>query len=100
MTKKLTITLSDEVYVALHGQLGRRRIAGFIEQLLRSRLRLSDELEREYAGYADWLDSKHGREEAAEAEDWLSVTGTAGLEVDESDWPDAWYARAEVTTQV
>ncbi len=94
MTKKLTITLSDEVYAALHSQLGRRRIAGFIEQLLRRRLRLSDELERQYAGYAEWLASAERREETAEVADWLSDGGLVGLAADENDWPESWYAKA------
>jgi len=35
MTKKLTITVDDEVYVGLHGVIGRRRISRFLNDLAR-----------------------------------------------------------------
>lgn len=35
MTKKLTITVSDEVYDGLHRRIGRRRISRFIDDLAR-----------------------------------------------------------------
>jgi len=35
MTKKLTITVSDEVYDGLHRQIGRRKISRFIDELAR-----------------------------------------------------------------
>jgi len=38
MTKKLTITVSDEVYRGLHKRVGRRKISRFINDLARDRL--------------------------------------------------------------
>jgi predicted CopG family antitoxin len=38
MTKKLTITVSDEVYKGLHHRVGRRKISRFINELARERL--------------------------------------------------------------
>jgi hypothetical protein len=35
MVKKLTITVSDEVYRGLHEKIGARRISAFIDQLAR-----------------------------------------------------------------
>ena len=35
MTRKLTITVSEEVYEGLHRTVGRRRISQFIEKLAR-----------------------------------------------------------------
>lgn len=35
MTKKLTITVDDEVYAGLHGVIGRRRISRFLNDLAR-----------------------------------------------------------------
>ena len=35
MTKKLTLTISDEVYEGLHRVIGRRRISRFIDGLAR-----------------------------------------------------------------
>jgi hypothetical protein len=38
MTKKLTITVSDDVYKGLHKRVGRRKISRFINELARERL--------------------------------------------------------------
>ena len=35
MKKKLTITVDEEVYEGLHRDIGRRKISGFIEDLVR-----------------------------------------------------------------
>ena len=35
MSKKLTISISDEVYEGLHLKIGRRRISQFLEKLAR-----------------------------------------------------------------
>ena len=35
MQKKLTITIDEDVYAALHRVVGRRKISGFIESLVR-----------------------------------------------------------------
>jgi predicted CopG family antitoxin len=38
MTKKLTITVSDEVYKDLHRRVGRRKLGRFIDELVQERL--------------------------------------------------------------
>ena len=38
MTKKLTVTVTDEVYKGLHSRVGRRKISRFINDLARERL--------------------------------------------------------------
>jgi predicted CopG family antitoxin len=50
MTKKLTITVSDEVYKDLQKRVGRRKISRFINDLARERL--SDRSSPEY-----WLNA-------------------------------------------
>lgn len=82
MTKKLTITVSDEVYKGLHRRIGRRRISRFIDDLARERLtdRNSPEYwlsapERElaeaYAGQATY-ELAHANEIEKEDEAWLN----------------------------
>ena len=36
MQKKLTLTIDEKVYEGLHAVIGRRKISGFIEDLVRS----------------------------------------------------------------
>ncbi len=93
MARKLTLTVSDDVYAALHRQVGRGRIAGFVERHLRPHLRLHNELEREYAAYAKWLASDDGAAEAAEIEDWLAIGEDVDAEGEEDRWPDSWYGK-------
>lgn len=52
MTKKLTITVSDEVYKGLHRRIGRRKISRFINELAREQL--ADRSAPEY-----WLSAPH-----------------------------------------
>ena len=47
MSRKLTITVSDEVYQGLHTKVGRRRISQFIDRLARPHV-LSDDIETAY----------------------------------------------------
>ncbi len=47
MSKKLTITVADDVYQGLHQRIGRRRISRFLETLARPHLVLP-ELEAAY----------------------------------------------------
>jgi predicted CopG family antitoxin len=42
MTKKLTITIDDEVYAGLHSVVGRRRISRFLNDLARPHVLLND----------------------------------------------------------
>jgi hypothetical protein len=67
MQKKLTITLDDQVYEGLHKVIGRRKISGFIESLVRPYV-VQKDLEREYRRMA--------QEEAREREalEWSEAT--------------------------
>ena len=51
MTKKLTITIDDEVYEGLYRRIGPRRISRFLEALARPHV-IDEELEAEYAAMA------------------------------------------------
>jgi predicted CopG family antitoxin len=48
MQRKLTITVSDEVYRGLHQQIGRGEISRFIEGLVRPYVVSTNDLENEY----------------------------------------------------
>jgi predicted CopG family antitoxin len=47
MKRKLTITVSEEVYAGLHHRIGRRRISQFIESLARPHV-VGDDIEAAY----------------------------------------------------
>jgi len=51
MNRKLTITVSDDVYQGLHRRIGRRRISQFLEKLARPHV-LSEELDVAYRDMA------------------------------------------------
>lgn len=69
MSKKLTITVDDEIYEGLHSLIGRRRISRFLNDLARPHvtrrdlaagyraMREDEEREREAA---DWVDNLTG----------------------------------------
>ena len=59
MSKKLTITVDDEVYEGLHSRIGRRRISRFINDLAKPHV-LEGDLEAGYEAMA--ADSEHERE--------------------------------------
>jgi len=66
MVKKLTITVSDDVYEGLHRRIGRRKISRFIDELARESLRpraLADE-------YAEAARDEEAEREALE---WIEV---------------------------
>ena len=96
MTKKLTITVSDEVYKGLHKRVGRRKISRFINEIARERLadRNSPEYwlsasERELgAAYDDQAayEAAHAEELAKQDQSWLN--GLIG-DVLRTDSPDA-----------
>jgi hypothetical protein len=48
MTKKLTVTVSNEVYEGLHQRVGRGKISQFIDELARRHL-VTSQLEADYA---------------------------------------------------
>ncbi|MGA3309598.1 MAG: hypothetical protein ABSD08_13425 [Xanthobacteraceae bacterium] len=96
MTKKLTITVSDEVYRGLHKRVGRRKISRFIDEIAREHLadRNSPEYwlsasERELAAaYAEQAayEAAHAEETKKEDEAWLN--GLIG-DVLRTDHPNA-----------
>lgn len=63
MTKKLTITIDDEVYEGLYRRIGRRKISRFLEELARPHV-VDSELEAQYRAMA----ADEVRE--GEAEEW------------------------------
>ena len=69
MTKKLTITVDDEVYVGLHSVVGRRRISRFLNDLARPHVTGRDLAEAYRAMAAD-------QEREREAAEWVdNLTG-------------------------
>ncbi len=75
MSKKLTITVDDEVYAGLHNVIGRRRISRFLNDLARPHVTHTDLIEDYREMAAD-----EGRER--EALDWAE-----GLIGDVADEP-------------
>jgi hypothetical protein len=75
MQKKLTITLDERVYAGLHSVVGRRRISGFIESLVRPYV-LGQDLEAAYQQMA--------QEEVREAEALAWAEATVGDGADEA----------------
>jgi predicted CopG family antitoxin len=67
MQRKLTITISDDVYRGLHHRVGRGGISRFIEDLVRPHVTIDDEIERLYREAA--------QEDAAEREamEWIEA---------------------------
>src|SRR6266851_994409 len=96
MTKKLTITVSDEVYRGLHKRVGRRKISRFIDELARERLtdRNSPEYwlnasERELsAAYDEQATYEAARPDELKREDETWLNGLIGDAL-RSDFPDA-----------
>lgn len=80
MTKKLTITVSDDVYKGLHRRIGRRKISRFINELAREQL--ADRSAAEY-----WLSAPQRELAAAYAEQAAYETARAN-EMKEED--EAW----------
>ena len=69
MSKKLTITVDDEVYAGLHSVVGRRRISRFINALARSHV-LREDLAEGYRAMAADEDRER------EAMEWVeNLTG-------------------------
>ena len=97
MAKKLTITVSPELYAALHQQVGPGRIAAFIERHVSPHLRLPDSLEAAYQEYAAWLGSAEGAHESAELDAWESADLAPDEESVDDHWPDTWYDKMGAT---
>jgi len=64
MSRKLTITVDDEVYAGLHSVIGRRRISRFLNDLARPHVLQSDLVEAYRAMAAD-------EEREREAVEWV-----------------------------
>ena len=65
--RKLTITVDEQVYEGLHQVIGRRRISGFIEDLVRPHV-VTANLEAAY------LEMAQDEDREAEALEWAEVT--------------------------
>ena len=87
MTKKLTITVSDEVYEGLHRRIGRRKISRFIDDLARDHVVERPEVFQ--GSLADGYRAMAADEEAErEAREWTeSNVGETLDDEDFSDWP-------------
>lgn len=66
MSKKLTITVDDEVYAGLHNVVGRRRISRFLDDLARPHVTRPDLTEGYRAMAAD-------EERERKAEEWVEA---------------------------
>jgi predicted CopG family antitoxin len=80
MTKKLTVTVSDEVYEGLHRRIGRRKISRFIDEIAREHF-MEKQLDADYAEAA----ADEARER--EAKEWTESGVDDGLpDEDFSAW--------------
>lgn len=95
MTKKLTITITDEVYKGLHRRIGRRKISRFINDLARERLADRNspeywlsaparELADAYAEQAAY-EAGHVEEMKKEDESWLNGLIGDALQTDRAN---------------
>ncbi len=71
--RKLTITISDEVYRGLHERIGRGGISRFVEGVIRPHVVEDEELETAYREMA--ADEERERE----ARDWIELSPDEGL---------------------
>ena len=89
MTKKLTITVSDETYERLHRRIGRRKISRFIDDLTREHF-----MEKQLV--ADYAEAAADEQRERDAKEWIESGVDEGLpDEDFSDWPGRptrWYA--------
>jgi predicted CopG family antitoxin len=82
MTKKLTITISDEVYEGLHRRIGRRKISRFIDDLARRHV-----IDRRHSDY--WLTaSKQELGRAYSEEAAYEATREARFQQEDEQWLD------------
>jgi len=81
MSKKLTITVDDEVYAGLHSIIGRRRISRFMNDLGRPHVLPGDLAEGYKAMAAD-------EDREGEATEWVeNLTGDIAVTGDIADEP-------------
>ncbi len=81
MKRKLTLTISDSAYNALHRRVGRGQIAKFVEDLIIAGLGLVDDPMEE--GYRAMMADT---EQEKEAEEWISSEIGECLPAYEEDW--------------
>jgi predicted CopG family antitoxin len=82
MTRKLTITVSDEVYEGLHRRIGRRKISRFMDGIAREHF-MEKQLDADYAEAGADQRREH------EAKEWIEAGVDEGLpDEDFSDWPN------------
>ena len=74
MQRKLTITVSDEVYRGLHHQVGRGEISRFIEELVRPHVVTEEVLEAAYR------EAAQDEEAEREAYEWIEANVDEGLD--------------------
>ena len=74
MHRKLTITVSDDVYRGLHQKVGRGEISRFIENLVRPHVVAEDDL---LAGYRAMAADTEREQEALE---WIESAPDEGLD--------------------
>ncbi len=67
MQRKLTITVSDDVYRGLHHRVGRGGISRFIEDLVRPHVTADDDIERLYREAAQDAEAER------EAMEWIEA---------------------------
>ena len=73
MQKKLTITVSEEVYRGLHAKIGQGRISRFLDGLARPHV-VDDELATSYRAMAQEADREK------EADEWTVNLASDGLD--------------------
>jgi predicted CopG family antitoxin len=73
MNRRITITVSEDVYNGLHRKFGRRRISAFIEKLARPHV-VSNDIE---ASYRDMAADQEREREALEWSEALIGDGSA-----------------------
>lgn len=86
MSRKLTITVSDEVYEGLYRRVGPRKISRFLERLARPHV-IDAELESEYRAMA--ADEVRERAALEWADDFVSdvLEESEGIDSGEGDVP-------------
>jgi predicted CopG family antitoxin len=73
MQKKLTITISEEVYRGLYAKIGQGRISRFIDRLARPHV-VDDELDKSYRAMSEDISREKSSEE------WTDNLASDGLD--------------------
>ena len=87
MAKKLTITVSDDVYEGLYAKVGPRKIGKFLESLAREHV-VAASVPFEGSLNEAYREMAAEEEREREARDWIkSGVGKSDPDEDFSDWP-------------